>query len=101
MKFALGTVNRAFGIKEEFLLDAFGQDSGLTEIFYCHGMVGIVVMLYLNHIVYRKDFNYDNAIHYVSMLSDEDKHKVALEIIEQLFPNANEPSAKDLRSSLI
>ena len=77
MTFAAGTVNRAFGIKEERLLDAFGRESGLTDIFYCHGMVGVVVMIYLNHIVYRKDYNFEAAMHYVSMLSDEDKHFVA------------------------
>ena len=82
MTFAMATINKSFGIKEEFLKEAFGRDSGLTDLFYGHGMVGILVMLYLNHIVYRKDFNYDNALHYVSMLSDEDKHRVALEIME-------------------
>ncbi len=47
MRFAAGTVNRAFGIKEDLLIDAIGRESGLTDIFYCHGMVGVLVMLYL------------------------------------------------------
>ena len=81
MTFAAGTVNRALGIKEELLPDTFGRESGFTDIFYCHGMVGVVVMIYLNHIVYRKDYNFEAALHYVSMLSDEDKHRVAQEIM--------------------
>ena len=55
-------------------------------------MVGVVVMIYLNHIVYRKDYNFEAAMHYVSMLSDEDKHRVAQEIMSQLnstSPNIN------------
>ena len=47
MRFAAGTVNRAFGIKEDILTDTLGRDSGLTDVFYCHGMVGVFVMLYL------------------------------------------------------
>ena len=92
MTFAAGTVNRALGINSELLLEAFGQASGITDIFYCHGMVGVVVMIYLNHIVYRKDYNFEAAMHYVSMLSDEDKHRVAQEIMSQLnstSPNVN------------
>ena len=36
MTFAAGTVNRALGINSELLLEAFGQASGITDIFYCH-----------------------------------------------------------------
>ena len=84
MRFAAGTVNRAFGIKEDLLLDAFGRESGLTDIFYCHGMVGVLVMLYLQQIVYRQDHYFDTTMYYVSMLTDEDKHRVAQEILTQL-----------------
>jgi hypothetical protein len=48
MRFAAGTVNRAFGIKEETLLNLVGRESGLTDVFFCHGMVGVVVTIYLN-----------------------------------------------------
>ena len=82
MRFAAGTVNRAFNIKEDhLLLDALGRESGLTDIFYCHGMVGVVVMLYLQQIIYRKDYFYDTTMYYVSMLSEEDKKRVAKEIL--------------------
>ena len=77
MRFAAGTVNRAFGIKEETLLNIVGRESGLTDVFFCHGMVGVVVMLYLNQIVYRKAYYYDVTMNYVNMLSDSDKHRVA------------------------
>ena len=65
MRFAAGTVNRAFGIKEDLLVEAVGRESGLTDIFYCHGMVGVVVMLYLNQIVFRKDYYFDVTMAYV------------------------------------
>ena len=47
MRFAAGTVNRAFGIKEDYLTETLGRESGLTDVFYCHGMVGVFVMVYL------------------------------------------------------
>ena len=85
IKFAARTIDRSFGIKQETLLvDALGRDSGLTDIFYCHGLVGVVVMLYLNHVVYRKDHYFEMTMHYVSMLTDEDKDRVAREILKQL-----------------
>lgn len=73
MRFAAATVNRAFGIKEEILINMLGRESGLTDVFYCNGMVGVVVMLYLQQIVYRKDYYFDVTMTYVSMLSDYDK----------------------------
>ena len=85
MRFAAGTINRAFNIKEDhLLLDTVGRESSLTDIFYCHGMVGVVVSLYLQQIVFRKDYFYDTTMYYVSMLSDEDKQRVAAEILRQL-----------------
>ena len=85
MRFAAGVVNRAFDIKEDHLLmDTVGRESGLTDIFYCHGMVGVVVTLYLQQIVFRKDYYYDTTMYYVSMLTDEDKRRVATEILRQL-----------------
>ena len=72
------TLNKAFGIREDtVLIETLGRESSMTDIFYCHGMVGVVVMLYLNHVVYRKDHYYDMTMHYVSMLSDSDKYKIA------------------------
>jgi len=49
MKFAASTLNRAFGLKEEhdLLAETFGRDSGLSDVFYCHGMVGLMVAIYL------------------------------------------------------
>ena len=48
MRFTAETLNKAFNIKEDhILLETVGRESGLTDIFYCHGMVGVVVMLYL------------------------------------------------------
>lgn len=47
MRFAAHTVNRAFGIKEDILTEFLGRESGLTDVFYCHGMVGVFVMVYL------------------------------------------------------
>lgn len=85
MRFAAGTFNRAFNIKEDhLLLEIVGRESGLTDIFYCHGMVGVVVTLYLQQIVFRKDYYYDLTMQYVSMLNDDDKQRVATEIIKQL-----------------
>ena len=84
MRFAAGTVNRAFGIKEDILLEAFGRESGLTDIFYCHGMVGVIVLVYLQQIVYRKDFLIELTMYYVSLLSDDDKQRVAHEILNSL-----------------
>jgi len=81
MRFAAGTVNRAFGIKEEILINIMGRESGLTDVFFCHGMVGVVVMLYLQQIVFRKDYYFDVIMTYVSMLNDKDKNRVAQEIL--------------------
>ena len=47
MKFAARTIQTAFGFKEDSLVELFGRDSSLTDIFYCHGMIGVFVMLYL------------------------------------------------------
>lgn len=47
MRFAASTIQKAFGIKEDTLVETFGRDSSLTDIFYCHGMIGVLVMLYL------------------------------------------------------
>ena len=52
MRFAAGTINRAFGIKEDStffgaIFETLSRDSSLTDIFYCHGMVGVLVLLYL------------------------------------------------------
>ena len=52
MRFIAATINRAFGIKEDSyffgaIFDSLNRDSSLTDIFYCHGMVGVVVVLYL------------------------------------------------------
>ena len=47
MRFAAGIVYRTFAIKEEILINIMGRESGLTDVFFCHGMVGVVVMLYL------------------------------------------------------
>ena len=76
MRFAAGTVNRAFGIKEDILTDTLGRDSGLTDVFYCHGMVGVFVMLYLQQILFRRSYYFDTVMYYIKLLSDEEKAKV-------------------------
>ena len=73
MGFAAGTVNRAFGIKEDLLTDTLGRESGLTDVFYCHGMVGVFVMIYLQQIVFRKSYYFDTVMYYVKLLSEEEK----------------------------
>jgi hypothetical protein len=73
MRFAAGTVNRAFGIKEDLLTDTLGRESGLTDVFYCHGMVGVFVMIYLQQIVFRKSYYFDTVMYYVKLLSEEEK----------------------------
>jgi len=73
MRFAAGTVNRAFGIKEDLLTDTLGRESGLTDVFYCHGMVGVFVMIYLQQIVFRKSYYFDRVMYYVKLLSEEEK----------------------------
>ena len=82
MRLATETVNKTFGRKENIVFEAFGVDSGASEMIYCYGMVGVATMLYMQQIIYRKDFYYDTTMHYVSMLTDEDKRKVALEILQ-------------------
>ena len=52
MRFAAASINRAFGIKEESVFfgavfEILNKDSGLLDIFYCHGIVGVVVLFYL------------------------------------------------------
>ena len=52
MRFLAGTTNRAFGIKEDAhlfgaIFESLNRDSSLTDIFYCHGIVGVLVLLYL------------------------------------------------------
>jgi hypothetical protein len=49
MKFAVFTITRAFGVKDEdyTLTQTLGTDSGLSDLFYCHGMVGVMVAIYL------------------------------------------------------
>ena len=47
MRFAAGTINRAFGVKEDVLTETLGRESGLADVFYCHGMVGVFVMVYM------------------------------------------------------
>ena len=85
MRFVAMTMNKAFAIKEDtVLVDTLGRESSLTDIFYCHGMVGVVVMLWLNHGIYRKDHYYDMTMHYISMLNDIDKSRVVDEILRQL-----------------
>ena len=73
MKFSAAIMQKAFGLKEDTLVDTFGRDSSLTDIFYCHGMIGVLVMLYLQKVVYRKDYYLDTAHHYINMLSGEEK----------------------------
>jgi CDP-diglyceride synthetase len=48
VRLTAGTLDRAFQIKEQgYLVKILGRESGLTDVFYCHGMVGVFVMLYL------------------------------------------------------
>jgi hypothetical protein len=50
MKFAVLTISRAFGAGDDdfsMLELTFGKNSGLSELFYCHGMVGVMVAIYL------------------------------------------------------
>ena len=82
MRFATETVSRTFGRKENLILETFGADSGASEMIYCYGMVGVATTLYMQQIIYRKDFYYDTTMYYVSMLSDEDKRMVADEIMK-------------------
>ena len=71
MRLVAMTMNKAFSIKEDtVLMDTLGRESSLTDIFYCHGMVGVVVVLYLNHVVYRQNHYYEMTMYFVSMLSD-------------------------------
>ena len=84
MRFATETVNKTFGRKENIIFEAFGETSGVSEMIYCYGMVGVATMLYMQQIIYRKDYYYDTTMHYVNMLNDEDKRKVALEILKEL-----------------
>jgi len=78
MRFAAGTVNRAFGIKEDLLTDTLGRESGLTDVFYCHGMVGVFVMFYIQQIVFRRSYCYDTVMYYLKLLSPEEKQKLIL-----------------------
>ena len=80
MRYAARTLNKAFGMSAEpstFLVDTLGRESSLLDIFYCHGMVGVFVMTYLNQIINRQVFYFETTMYYVSMLSDEDKARVA------------------------
>jgi len=88
MRFAAGTVNRAFGIKEDILAENLGRESGVSDVFYCHGMIGVLVMLCLQQIVYRKEFYFDSAMHYISILGEEDKARIVSMILNesQEFP---------------
>ncbi len=67
MRFAAGTLDRAFQIKEKgIIIEILGRDSGLTDVFYCHGMVGVFVMLYLQQIELLLQFEKKLVlIHYV------------------------------------
>jgi hypothetical protein len=49
MRVAARTLNKSFGVKEEddILAETLGRDSGLSDVFYSHGMVGLMVALYL------------------------------------------------------
>ena len=77
MRFAAGTLDRAFQIKEKgIIIEILGRDSGLTDVFYCHGMVGVFVMLYLQQIVFRNSHYFDTVMYYTRMLSDEEKQRV-------------------------
>jgi hypothetical protein len=77
MRFAAGTLDRAFQIKEKgMIVQVLGRESGLTDVFYCTGMVGIFVMLYLQQVVFRNSHYFDTVIYYTRMLSDEEKLRV-------------------------
>lgn len=56
------------------LIDFLGKESGLTDIFYCHGMVGVFVMFYLQQILFRKMHYFDTVLYYIKLLSDEEKN---------------------------
>ena len=89
MRFAAGSINRSFGIKEESVFfgavfEILNKDSGLLDIFYCHGVVGIVVLFYLQQIVYRNHYYLELCMHYVTMLSAEDKQKLVDYLLSDL-----------------
>jgi len=55
-RFAAAMLMRAFGIKEERLQSEFmvghifalqSGDSGMPDLFFCQGMVGVLVAIYL------------------------------------------------------
>lgn len=54
-------------------MNVLGKESGLTDVFYCHGMVGVFVMLYLQQILFRNSYYFDTVMYYIKMLSEEER----------------------------
>ena len=63
-------------MKEEILEGILGQDSSWPDIFYCNGMLGIIVAIYLQQVVFKEHFYLENAMYYATMLDDQDKLKL-------------------------
>jgi len=83
-RFGATITNKAFGVKEEILEGILGRDSTWTDIFYCNGVLGIIVALYLQQVVFREHFYLENAMYYASVLDDQDKQKLVMVLQQQL-----------------
>lgn len=79
VRLAAGTLDRALQIKEDgYLVTIFGRESSLTDVFYCHGMVGVFVMLYLQQIMFRSSYYLDIVMYYIKMLSEDERKQLML-----------------------
>ena len=58
------------------LVNTLGRESGMTDVYYCHGMVGVFIMLYLQQILFRKSYYFDTVMYYIKLLSDEEKQRI-------------------------
>lgn len=77
VRLTAGTLDRAFQIKEQgYLVNILGRESGLTDVFYCHGMVGVFVMLYLQQFLFRNSYYFDTVMYYIKMLSEEERQQL-------------------------
>jgi hypothetical protein len=48
VRYAAGILDHVFDVKDNNVLETtFGRESGLTDVFYCHGLVGAFTMGYL------------------------------------------------------
>ena len=73
MRFTVNILSRAMKLKEEheILVKTFGQESGLVDVFHASSFMAVIVVVYINQIIYRKEHIYEYAVHYMSLLTPE------------------------------